>query len=213
MKRMDSKWILVMVGFVAFGFLGCGGNKIVYSGFLDDYSILAPNPKVEGALYYEKAGSSLKNYDKFIIDPVVVHLHAGSKGKSFDPGELQKLTREFREEAIKVISEDYQIVTAPGPKTLRIQAAITDLDKNTAVLNIHPALKATGLGLGGASMEAKATDSRTGQLIFEVVDSRAGDRISLDVTKGLTEWGSAEQAVSHWIRRFKERLDESHGKQ
>jgi hypothetical protein len=212
MKTERKTATLIMVTLAAATLVGCGGNKVVRSGFLDDYSILSPNPEVEGALYYQKPGKSLRDYSTFIIDPVVIHLHAGAEGKSIDPGEMQKLTQEFHDIAVETLSKDYQVVDSSGPGVLRIQAAITDLDKNTAILNVHPALKATGLGLGGASMEAKALDSMTGELIIAVVDSRSGDRVSLDVGSGLTAWGSATQAMHHWVNRFKKRLDEAHGK-
>jgi hypothetical protein len=191
---------------------GCGGKSMVYSGFLDDYSTLRPSAEVEGALYWQDPDMSLADYDKFMIDPVVVHLHASKDGKSIDPAKLNKLVTDFRRITVEKLSEDYEVVNQAGPGVLRIQAAITDLDANTAVLNVHWATKLSGLGLGGASMEAKATDGESGELVAAVVDSRAGERLALDMTSGLKTWGSAQQAMEHWAERFKKRVDKAHGK-
>ena len=48
------------------------------SGFLSNYSQLAPDPKIEGALSYRAA--NLYSYRKFLIDPVVVHFAPKATG-------------------------------------------------------------------------------------------------------------------------------------
>lgn len=214
MKRMDeviSRIFLIGYAIIVPVFLcGCQTSQ-EYSGFLDDYSVLEPNPEVDGALYYQAPGTSLADYDKFIIEPIVVHFHPVSKAKSIDPERLLELTTVFHNEIVEVLSENYEIVEASGPGVLIVQAAITDLEENSPLFNIHPATKMLGVGLGGAAMEAKAIDSQTGDLVIAVMDSRQGDRLTLDVTAGLTAWGSAKQAVQYWANRFKDRLDEAHG--
>ena len=76
-------------------------------------------------------------------------------------------------------------------------------------MNIHPATKLSGLGLGGASMEAEALDSQTGGRVMAVVDTDEGNRLAL--TAGLSETGHAQQVIKHWVDRFVKRLDEAHG--
>ncbi len=76
-------------------------------------------------------------------------------------------------------------------------------------MNIHPATKLSGIGLGGASMEAEALDSQTGERVFAVVDTREGNRLSIGA--GLSELGHAQQVIKHWIERFVNRVDRAHG--
>jgi len=76
-------------------------------------------------------------------------------------------------------------------------------------MNIHPATKLSGLGLGGASMEAEALDSQTGERVFAVVDTRQGKRMSIGA--GLSEFGHAKQVIEHWVERFVSRVDKAHG--
>ncbi|MCH7925883.1 MAG: DUF3313 domain-containing protein [Planctomycetes bacterium] len=204
-----SKWV-VPLSLVACGFLsGCQPHKAAFSGFLNDYSKLQPNPVVEGAMYYASPSPSLKDYSKFQIDPVIVHFAPNAKGTAFDPTKLAKLTDFAHDEMVKALSKRYQVVDGPGPGVLRIRAALTDIKKTTPAMNIHPATKLSGIGLGGASMEAEALDSQSGVRVIAVVDTRMGNRLSIGA--GLSELGHAKQVIKHWIDRFVKRVDEAHG--
>ena len=201
---------MVVLAAMSSGLLtGCQAQKAAYSGFLGDYSKLRPSPEVEDALYYQSPGKSLRDYDKFIIDPVLVHFAPNAKGTALDPTKLKKVTDYVYDEAVKALSVRYTVVTAPGPGVLRIRAALTDIKKTTPAMNIHPATKLSGLGLGGASMEAEALDSQTGVRVFAVVDTRQGDRLSIG--PGLDPLGHAKQVVRHWVERFVTRVDTAHG--
>ena len=188
---------------------GCQPHKAAFSGFLNDYSKLQPSPIVEDALYYANPTRSLKDYHKFLIDPVIVHFAPNAKGTAVDPTKLAILTDFAHDEMVKALSERYYVVTAPGPGVLRIRAALTDIEKTTPVMNIHPATKLSGVGLGGASMEAEALDSQSGVRVIAVVDTRQGNRLSIGA--GLSELGHAKQVIKHWIDRFVKRVDEAHG--
>ena len=189
--------------------VGCQATKAAHSGFLGDYSKLRPNPEVEDALYYQDPAKSLKDYDKFMIDPVIVHFAPNAEGTAFDPAKLKELTDYAHEEAVAALSKRYRVVDTPGPGVLRIRAALTDIKKTKPAMNIHPATKLSGLGLGGASMEAEALDSQTGVRVIAVVDTRQGNRLSFGA--GLSELGHAKQVIKHWIERFVKRVDKAHG--
>lgn len=188
---------------------GCQAHKAEYSGFLGDYSKLRPSPEVEDALYYQDPGKSLKDYDKFIIDPVLLHFAPNAKGTALDPAKLKEMTDFVRDEAVMALSKRYEVVDAPGPGVLRLRAAVTDIKKSIPAMNIHPATKLSGVGLGGASMEVEAIDSQSGLRVFAVVDTRQGNQLAL--TAGLSELGHAKQVIKHWIERFVARVDKAHG--
>ena len=201
---------MVVLAAMSSGLLaGCQVQKAAYSGFLGDYSKLLPSPEVEDALYYQNPAKSLKDYDKFIIDPVLVHFAPNAKGIALDPAKLKKLTDYAYDEAVKALSQRYAVVNVPGPRVLRLRTALTDIKKTKPVMNIHPATKLSGIGLGGASMEAEALDSQTGECVFAVVDTRQGNRLSFGA--GLSELGHAQQVIKHWIERFVGRVDKAHG--
>ena len=188
---------------------GCAEKNVEYSGFLRDYSQLKPDPEVDGALRYLNPRKSLKEYNRFQIDPIAVQFSRGAKGTAIDPAKLQNLTLYFRKELAKALNKNYRVVNRPGPRVLRIRAAITDVDESDPLLNIHPAMKLTGMGLGGASMEAEGVDSVTGERIGAIKETRSGNRMS--ITAGLSRLGHAKQVIRYWISRFMKNLDKAHG--
>jgi hypothetical protein len=189
---------------------GCAGHA-QRSGFLKDYSQLKPSPDVASAMVYVDAARPLKGYDKFIVDPVVLHFAPEAKGAGIDPETLRELTEHFRAELVRTLTAGgYQVVTEPAPGVLRIRAAITDISKTVPVANIHPAMKMSGVGLGGASMEAEGLDAPTQQRVFAVVDSQTGSR--LGIVSGLQIYSHAKEVMTGWAQRLVKRVDEAHGK-
>jgi hypothetical protein len=186
---------------------GCAAQK--QSGFLNDYSILKPSKVISGALSYSKPDSDLAKYTQFIIDPVGVNFADAKKNGTYDPALLAQLTDYFRTQLINGLSKNYQVVDQPGPNVLRIQIAITGLKKAEPALNIHPATKLSGLGLGGASVEAQAVDSQSGEVQMAFMQTRDGDRLAL--LEGFQEWGHARQAMDFWASQLVKRLDTLHG--
>jgi hypothetical protein len=144
-----------------------------------------------------------------MIDPVVVNFSADAKGAGLDPENLVELTRYFRTEAVKKLSKNYAIVEKAGAGVMRIRVALTSIETTTPLANIHPAMKLTGLGLGGASMEAEALDSVSGERLAAVVESQTGNRMSF--AAGLSKFGHAKQVMDMWIDRFVARLDKARG--
>lgn len=170
------------------------------SGFLRDYNQLREDS--DGAARYVNSNKSLAEYKKFILEPVAVYL---PEGKAIYPGDLQALAQYFRDKAVQdLTAAGYQVVDYSGPGVLRIRAAITDVVAAKKIMNIHPLTKITGVGTGGAAMEAEAVDSLTGERIVAVVDAKSGDRMSM--TEGLDTYGHAKQAMDQWVARFIQRL-------
>ena len=181
--------VVLMAGLVA----ACQTTEVKYSGFLKSYSQLKPDPKFDGARRWQDPRVNLGDYNKFIVDPVLIHFAPQANGVGMDPVELAVLTGFARKTFIKKLSTSFQVVSSPGPGTLRLRTAITGIVETTPMLNIHPAMKLSGAGLGGASGEGEVLDSLTGRRIIAVADSRMGDRISLGA--GLSKLGHAKQVI------------------
>ena len=205
--------IVVLVGFGSLGEVRAQSKR--YSGFLGDYSKLKKSRKLEGAMSYENPSKSLKEYDKFIIDRVVVHFAPNAEGIGVDPLRVKQVADYLHREMWQALSIRYQVVDTPGPGVLRIRAAITDIKTTVPIMNIHPGTKLlgqlTGLGLGGASMEWEAVDSQTGERVLAVVDSRKGGFNPFPSGAGFDEVGHAEEVMRHWAKRFVGRVDKAHG--
>ena len=188
---------------------GCSMSKRGHSGFLGDYSQLEPDDQIKDMQVYRAPGLDASAYDKFIVDPIGVHFAPDAKGIAINPDRLKELTDYFRQTLVDELSVNYAVVDDPGPGTMRLRIAITDIKKTEPALNIHPATKLAGAGLGGASVEAEGIDSQTGRRLFAFVHTRPGDRMA--IAEGLDAWGHAKQAMDFWAQKLVERLDRAHG--
>ncbi len=207
-RRMStvSGWMTMCSLMVMASLVGCSGSpKAAHSGFLGtDYSKLEPLERWDGASHWESP--KYKDYHRFIVDPIVVHFAPNAKGTGIDPGRLKQLTDGATEKLKETIAKREKLVDQPGPGVARIQAAITSIKTTTAVANIHPAMRMSGVGLGGAAFEAKGVDSVTGELLVAIYDSKPGSRIGL--TEGWRQLGHAEQVIDRWIAIFGDYLDQ-----
>lgn len=206
--KSRTRWVALASVMLWGSLAGCAQHKAAQSGFLDNYAQLTPSPLVQGALAYTKPGMSLSQYDKFIVEPISIHFAPNAEGVTIAPAKLAELAQYLEDEAVKALSERYQIVLSPGPGVLRLRVAITDIKKGNPLLNLYPGTKLSGVGLGSASMEGEAIDSMTGERILAAVETRRGEALSLE---GVGVFDNAKQAMRYWVKRFVKRLDEAHG--
>ena len=206
-----SKWRSLATVLLAAGLMtACQTTeRAKYSGFLKNYSQLKPDPKFDGAHRWQDPSVNLAGYNKFIVDPVLIHFAPQADGIGLNPAELADLTVFARNTLIKKLSKNFRVVSSAGPGTLRLRAAITGIKETTPMLNIHPAMKLTGMGLGGAAAEAEVLDSVTGKRIIAAADSRMGDRVAFKA--GLSKFGHAKQVIEFWAERFVNVMKKAHG--
>ncbi len=206
--KSRARWVASVSVILSGSLAGCAQHKAAQSGFLDTYSQLTPSPVVQGALAYTKPGTSLSQYDKFILEPISIHFAPNAEGITIAPAKLAELAQYLEDEAVKALSERYQVVSAPGPGVLRLRVALTDIKQGNPLLNLYPGTRLSGVGLGSASMEGEAIDSVTGERILAAVETRRGEALSLE---GVGVFDNAKQAMRYWVKRFVKRLDQAHG--
>ena len=119
------------------------------------------------------------------------------------------------------LSQDYEMVSEPGPATLHAQAAITRADKAYVVLRaistipapmnalaVASLLKNVGTGkplfVGDVSLEMKITDSMTGEILGAAVDRRVGKK-RLDADS-FDSWDDVHKALAYWAEKTRYRL-------
>ncbi len=177
------------------------------TGFLSDYSKLEEIE--ENHLVYDSG--NFGDYSKFIIEPVAMLYRQPEDKRIFDDEELADLQTHFATKVRKALIEDdgYQVVEMPGPGTATLRIGITDVDDTIGVLNLSIYTKITGAGLGGAAMEGELVDSVTGEQIGAVIRWGSGSRI---LRAGFTHTGDAKIVINRWVKDFRERIDEAHGR-
>lgn len=197
------------------------------SGFLGDYSGLAPDPKNGDLLLYEKDRNALKKYNKFIFDPITIYLLPEARDRGIDPDDLERLAKYFHDAVAEELKKSgrYEIVTTPGPDVLELNVAITNVEptggkKNAAVTGGAAAVSAAtvpGVGLavprlsvGRVSIEGEMLDSTSGERQAAFVTGKGGRRWFSGLS-GFKKWADIEAAFRTWAKNFRQRLDEVHG--
>ena len=183
---------------------GCGRPyATTESGFLTDYGPL--EEETPGVLSFRAAPERLRRYQAFIVDPIEVRLE--ERPERVDDDDRAKLTAHFDTQIRAALGERFEIVGEAGEHVGRVRAAVTRVERSAPLLNIHPASKLSGVGLGGAAIEGEIVDSVSGELLVARVVARRGDRLSFD---GLSKWGDAKSVMSAWARHVGQTLDEVH---
>lgn len=198
-----SLWLAVLAPATAGG----------YSGFLDDYSRLEPDPDRSGALRYIAPGVDLKKYDRLLITPIEVLYDADSKHKNISPDELKAITDRLYTAMVSALEPAIPVVSQPGPGVLAVHLAITGVrleNKKRRLLGYTPIgfaattlANAAGLRvtLKGAGLEAELVDAQSGEVVGQLVDrgaaSAGGD--------GST-WEQLDATAKFYAERFRSRF-------
>jgi len=177
------------------------------AGFLSDYSKLE---LIEDD-HLSYVGDRMGEYDRFIIDPIVVLFQRDPENPTFSDEEIEKLKAYVVRELTEQLTRDdgYSVVTEPGPGVARLHIGLTEVEETIGVLNLSIYTKITGLGLGGASAEGEMVDSVTGEQIAAMVRWGTGSRV---LKAGLTPTGDAKIAIDKWAKHVRKLLDEHHNK-
>ncbi|GJL79174.1 MAG: hypothetical protein NPINA01_21630 [Nitrospinaceae bacterium] len=190
------------------GLSACATHGPAHTGFLSDYSKLQKNPDTEGSRIYFNPDKSLKNYSRFIINPVQVRLSSKGKMWNVKKDQLHAISQYVHDQFVSELTKsNYNIVNTPGPETLILRVAITEVAP-TRMINRHSSMMVGGISLGGASGEAELIDALTGDVVVAAVESQKGEK----GFNGLTKYGNAKNVMDRWVKRLIIRMDQEHGK-
>lgn len=173
---------------------GCASNNTPmqseYSGFLGDYSNLqqTQDAKGETLLKYTNPKLNPANYSAVIVDPLVTYPKA-------EPTEQLSQTtidqiRGYGTSCLKqAIASRVRVVDAPGPGVLKLQVAITGVASTAEGIKPYQVVPMAFVAtmaintVAGAPqdakllVEARATDSVSGEVLSKVVRTHTGERL------------------------------------
>lgn len=177
---------------------GCSSTpSMVPTGFISDYD----NLEVVRDNWMRYIAPEMRNYDTFIVDPIQIRADS-----DLDAAARADLANYMSESFERVLRDaGYTLTDQAGPNVARVRLAITGIQKSTWYLNLHPAMKATGAGLGGAAMECEVIDSVTGQQLGAAIRSDVGSGLELDTFDDLDD---VKDAIDTWCESAAERLRE-----
>ena len=183
------------------------------SGHLVTYSSLNPDPEVKGVYIYKNPKKTpeqfAEKYTAFLVAPIIVYFHRDTIGHGVDTEKLKMLADYFRDRLIQALGGRYLIVDEPGPEVIRIRLAVVNVAPSKPRLSTHPSQ--TAFGLDKASLEAEFVDSKTGERIAAIMDTRKHEEYLKLHDQAIKE--HAENIIGQWIRLIKERMDKIYGAQ
>jgi hypothetical protein len=186
------------------------------AGFLGDYTQLRPHPDDPNVLVYRNRVGVLGEYDRFLVEPVLIYLHPESPGAGIDPGELQELATDLRDAVVGQLEEGgYELADEAGPGVLVVRAALTNVVPVNVAANVGTKLAGAvaGVGLlsprldlGQASIEAEMLDGDSGERVAAYVAGSRGRRYSSAI-QGAKRWGDVRAAFRGWAELLRLRID------
>jgi len=211
------------------------------SGFLSSYDKLVPAANMDHAYVYRYPGKDAAKYTKLIIDPIQVQFTDdadGEKHKAMDPADLKALTDYFHAALVKAFEDEYPVVDVPGPDTIRLRIAITNLVANKPLASVVTLavpflwLADAGTGVvggetgstlfvGEASMEMEVLNSETNQQMAAFLETFIAKKYNwtegvkegvTDYLRAYTTWAYTKEAMNHWATMLRARMDAVHGK-
>jgi hypothetical protein len=221
--------LLVAGGFTSLLALGCASGP-PRSGFLSDYASFEETPpdapiwehldpegrrhEVDARIWRDiRYLGHLGDYDKVIIDPVVVKLNPQSEGVWVDPERLNQLADYMHAAYVTAVEDGYTVVEAPGERVMRLRMAITDIRPayvyRTPDVDQRPAEAWANSRPAGATFEYEVVDSVTAQrLLATIVSIRRSYYDGFDSTEG--RWSPVKRLIDRGARFFRVILDYTH---
>lgn len=167
---------------------GCSTNEQItedkYSGFLNDYSNLRPDPKDADTLAYTASGINWQKYTNIMVDKVII-LTPDGKEKN-DGTLLLAVSDKYRALISEKVATQFNLVDKAALDTIRIQPAITSISvsfDDRAFYQYLPigvvvtgATRTSGLSKENVRVmtEIRVVDSVSGQVLAKAVDLKAG---------------------------------------
>lgn len=218
MKSIHRTGVIALAA-AALSVTSCSTGGRSPSGFLGNYKQLdAGYGTADAVSAYLKPGVDLKKYDSVMIDPVTTVVATPGISAAVKDQLATYLGESLRSHSAGKL----KLVGSPGPTTIRLRTALTDVVENqkagTPVTTVHsnPQAALTG-NLGSAaiagfvsnvSFEGEIVDSVTGERLSALCDHRLG--VKREATAATT-WASVRSATNQGAGRLWHRFMTARG--
>lgn len=216
--HMKSNLILTAAVLV-FALASCATGGRSPSGFLANYQQLdAGFGTADAVAVYMKPGLDLRKYHSVMIDPVTTVVVTPGIGAEVKDQLAAYLAGALQSQA----PGDLKVVGSPGPGTIRIRTALTDVIEGgptgNPVTTVHssPSVSLSGrLGseelasfISNVSFEGEMLDSVTGERLSAIVDHRIGAKREASAA---TTWAAVRSATNQGATRLWQRYSTARG--
>jgi hypothetical protein len=181
----------------------CASQQITRSGFLSGYEAMVPTLGDASLSSYVKSGLVPGRYTQYLLDPVV--LQAGSVA-TLTEVETTQLKADLVSAVQQSFDARFQRAALPGTGVMRLRFAITGVEKSSPGLNVALAILIVPLANGGASTEAEAVDSLTGERLAALLASANGSLVKGEFAGFFSEFGHAKLHFSRQADALRDKL-------
>jgi hypothetical protein len=139
---------LVMLA-VLLGFGSAQAAETKVEHFLGkDYSLLKATDKDGNTMKWRNPKFDPKKYNKILVDDVVLWptVQSMNERTGVEKEDLMVIQKYFRDVLVKSLKDiEFPLTETPGPKTIRVQAAITDVTPSYPVGNAITSIVPVGI--------------------------------------------------------------------
>jgi hypothetical protein len=125
---MFSRAAILLAAAALVAFSGCATTRQTRSvqphGFLEDYSMLRKGEKNEAQLIYINEDADFSQYNAALLESVTIWFTESTEKLSVE--DQQMLTDHLFGSIYDELDQAFEMVDKPGPKVLRIRAALTE---------------------------------------------------------------------------------------
>jgi hypothetical protein len=185
------------------------------SGFLDDYSLLAPGGPDQPTWVYRDPAAPWRAYTRVVFEPVTIWRSGQTSLQEIPQSDLERLSFELHRSVRLALARHFDVVEdgEPGPGTVRVRLGLTQARQADALLDIFtwavpppgdlPATeklsRATRDFAMQAAIEGEISDATSGRLLAAGVDHRRGAE--------LRTWGDVRAAADRWAAWLSDRIE------
>lgn len=183
---------------------------------VDEKKALLVNPEIltkgsDGQALYRYVNPAFKiaEYGKMIVEPVLV----AKDGTLSAPEKenMQTLANNAHLYLSTELGNEFTLVKTAEPGTISLQMAILDADYSKPLRTVTSSVLPIGIGLsavkyvaigkqsgvGEITVEFRATDAVSGELLFAALDRRVGEK----TVQGIWDvWHNADLALKYWSK-------------
>jgi hypothetical protein len=195
------------------------------SGFFEDYSGLEELADSPGVFVYAKPGyeEAVRDVTTIILPGPEIFISPDSKYQGLRADDMKVLADTMRSAMFVAFEDGYQIADNPGPNTLVVRMAVSNLKVHKRPKRLFqylpPAYVATPLKrtllddvaknliLSEAVLETESVDAETGEVLGQLHVPIGVYAVKTDLPEGVESWAELEVRMELTARRLRCRLD------
>ena len=216
MRTRDRSFLLIaMLGSCA-GLAACAGDEPIAYADVASSAYLAPaaDDRTGRAPLRYSAQADWRQYDKIIIDPVVIYNGRDHQFGDIPESERDQLAQYMQQQFSGRLAQRFTIVQRPGLNTLRMKLTLTGATRNTPGLATLSRFDVAGAVYNGIQTIRDGEGAFTGAVkyVVEVHDSKTGKLLSAftakqypkpyDIPAGIGDLAAAKAGIDRGSEEF-----------